>query len=245
MNAKFSIPSLLLVALVSAVRAESVPLAQLPPHLTWREDAFSIVADYADHEIDGRIPVYLINATSEDVELETQDGNPYLKLEYLDTDGTWRRAQAHWYGWCGNAWFTTVLNPCRAMKFKGYQPAHGDTHTIRYAIYRRGHERSSNAGSGLAAVEDIERARFDDMSITEGDFEFVSGVASGRIVPDGEGPVAFRVRERAVRALAGRKFDARISREILLRVIAECPEMREAAAGALKRLDEAARSPRE
>lgn len=244
MNARFPIPVLLLTAFTLAARAETIPLDQLPPYLTWPEDAFSVVADYADHEIDGRIPVYLINATSEDVELETQDGNPYLKLEFLDTDGTWRRAQTHWYGWCGNAWSTTVLNPCLAMKFKGYQPARGDTHTIRYAIYRRGHERSSNAGSGLAAVEDIERARFDDMSITEGDFEFVSGVASGRIVPDGEGPVAFRIRERAIRALAGRKFDARISREILLRVIAECPEMREAAEGALKRLDEAALSPR-
>lgn len=245
MNTKFPIRVSLLVALASAARAETIPLDQLPSYLTWPADAFTIVADFADHEIDGRIPVYLINATSEEVELETQDGNPYLKLEYLDADGTWRRAQTHWYGWCGNAWFTTALSPCRAMKFKGYQPARGDTHTIRYTIYRRGHERSSNAGSGLAAIEDIERARFDDMSIVEGDFEFVAGVALGRIVPDGEGPVASRVRDRAVKALASRRFDARSSREILLRVIAECPEMRTAAEGALKKLDEAVPSPGE
>jgi hypothetical protein len=245
MNSRFQIRILLLVSLALAARAETIPLDQLPPHLTWREDAFSIVADYADHEIDGRIPVYLINATSEDVELETQDGNPYLMLEYRDAGGTWRRAQPHSYSWCGNSYFTTVLRPCHGMKFKGYQPAHGDTHTIRYAIYRRGHEKTSNAGSGIAAVEDIERARFDDMSITEGDFEFVAGVALGRIVPDGEGPAASRVRNRAVKALAGRKFDARSSREILLSVIAECPEMKITAEGALKRLDEAVRSPRE
>ncbi len=245
MNSRFPIHILLLVALALAARAETIPLTQLPPHLTWPEDVFSVVADYADHEIDGRIPVYLINATSEDVELETQDGNPYLKLEYLDTGGTWRRAQTHWYGWCGNAWFTTVLNPCRAMKFKGYQPARGDTHTIRFAIYRRGHERSSNAGSGLAAVEDIERARFDDMAIADGDFELVAGLALGSIVTDDGVPIEGRARFQAVNVLAHRRFDVQRSREVLQRVIAECPELRNAAEIALKRLDEAARPPRE
>ena len=50
-------------------------------------------------------PVYLINAGTNDVDLGAQDGDVYLKLEVMDAQGRWVRAQPHAFSWCGNSYF--------------------------------------------------------------------------------------------------------------------------------------------
>lgn len=237
MTSGFRLCFLLLPVLAVTARAESIPLEDLPSHLDWRDDALSLVADFSDCNDDGSIPVYLINATPVEVELDAQDHDVYMRLEYRDADGNWRRAQSLPYSRCGNSFRKLTVPPCRYVRLKGYQPTQGDTHTIRYAIYRGGRVPCSNIGTGLVAMMDVARAKFDAMTIVEGDFEFVAGVALGTLAPDEGVSADPRYRGRAIRALLSRKFDARCSREILQRVIRESPECKEEAMSALSVLD--------
>src|SRR4051812_9035683 len=84
-----------LLIVTSVLRAQDVDL-QVPFHVSWGEPqevaalpahikaphtGLALMADF-DHQIEaGTVPVYLINKSGKDIVLETQDGDPYLKLE--------------------------------------------------------------------------------------------------------------------------------------------------------------------
>lgn len=93
--------AILLLGLIGSVQAQqtSPPVSQLPKHIKPVAGMVVLVADYDHKDGQGKVPVYLINATKKAVTLRAQDGDVYLKLEVKGADGKWRRAQPHAYSW--------------------------------------------------------------------------------------------------------------------------------------------------
>lgn len=107
----------------------------------------TLVADYAGKWPIGTIPVYLINASTNDVDLGAQDGDVYLKLEVEDPQGHWVRAQSHIFSWCGNSYFNgRKVRPGHFFLIEGYQPEKGEKRKVRYSFYHQELKLSSNGG---------------------------------------------------------------------------------------------------
>ncbi|HEV7402060.1 MAG TPA: hypothetical protein VGO11_04005 [Chthoniobacteraceae bacterium] len=212
-----------------AVADESI--SDLPKHIVAPPGEITLVADF-DHSTKTNatpwstesleIPVYLINRSGKKLELEAQDGDVYLKLEYRNSNGDWKRAQPHQYSWCGNSYFMSPsIAPERFMVIKGYEPSHGDEGPIRFRLYEQTIEVASNVGKGLVSREDIHKAENDAMAIRTGDLAFVASVARGeRILQNTsdhiKGP---ELRRTAMFALTSGRFDETQVRVVLKQIV--------------------------
>ncbi len=143
----------------------SLPNAELPPQVVAPEGKLTLFTDFT-HASELGCPVYLVNRTGKSLTLPNQDGSLLLKLTYAQKDGTWRRAQSHFYSFCGNSYmFPTQLPAGQHVKTVGYVPTRGNMGKIRYQLFDADEgEMVSNEGSGLWNPQDVADSLNDEMS---------------------------------------------------------------------------------
>ncbi len=197
----------------------------LPRHIEAPDGHVSLFADYGSMQSNGRVPVYLVNKSAEDLVLNTQDGDIYLKLQYHDADGNWVRAQPHAYSWCGNSYVRRTVRSVHYLLVSGYQPINGMPRTVRYRLYSQDIDLVSNTGDGVVADLDIKRASSDVMSVHTGSFEYVARVASSETPVENKMDHIRDLRERAIWELASDRFDAKDSLRVLLGARERNPDM--------------------
>lgn len=210
----------------------------LPRHIKAEDGRVSLYADYDAIQSDGRVPVYLINKTGKELVINTQDGDIYLKLEYQVSSGDWARAQPHGYSWCGNSYIQRTLKPGHHRVVSGYQPINGERRTIRYKLYGQDIELSSNAGDGVIAHDDVQRASSDAMSIRNGTFEYVARIALSDAPVENRMDHMRDLRDVAIRELASERFDPAQSKEVLLKILERRPELDRDIGYAVQTIDE-------
>ena len=171
---------IVLSALSCLVRAGNEKnISELPKHIKPPESGIALIADYNHATSDG-IPVYLVNRSGNDLQPDAQDGDPYLKLEYQDSNGHWKRAQPHYDSWCGNSYMNPpVLHNDSFILLLGYQPKQGGRAIIQFRLYRQKFELVSNVGKGLFCQEDVENAQTDPIGIMSADFTLIASIARG------------------------------------------------------------------
>jgi hypothetical protein len=193
------------------------PVSGLPAHIKAPDSGLSLVADF-EHPNKGRFPVYLVNRSGKDISLRTQDGDVFLKLEYRDSKGAWKRAEPHQDSMCGNSYFPLVLRDNHFLDLIGYQPSEGEPAEIRFRLYSDNPDLASNVGRGVISVKDIQVAAIDDLAIRTGDFALVSAVARGTL-SSGELTNSFPAsRYKAMWILADDKFDRAESEKVLVEI---------------------------
>lgn len=136
--------------------------ANLPAQIEAAPGKLSLFADFKNPGEKG-ISLYLVNRTDKTVDLESQDGDAYVKLEYQNASGEWERAQAHAYSDCGNSYGGIRLQPGMYLRMSGYQPVGGRSARIRYSSYPA-QELVSNVGEGLYSPADVSDASLDRLS---------------------------------------------------------------------------------
>jgi hypothetical protein len=98
------------------------------------------------------------------VVFDSQDGDVYIKLEMMNEEGSWERAQGHQYSDCGNSYFPMTVLPGMFYRLLGYQPTSGREAKVRYSSYS-GRVLKSNVAMGRVSDADVAKARVDSMSI--------------------------------------------------------------------------------
>ncbi|QIF00369.1 hypothetical protein [Roseimicrobium sp. ORNL1] len=141
---------------------EARPLALLPPRIQAADGKVTLWADYQNTSTDA-VPLYLVNRSGEDLVLDSQDNDLYIKLETTKEDGTWTRAQGALFSWCGNSYFPVALPAGHYFEFRGYRSPNGTKRPVRYACYGR-RNIISNTGEGLISPDDLRAAREDSMA---------------------------------------------------------------------------------
>lgn len=238
----FALICLLLPAAAQEEKKET-PRPALPANVKVEAGKISMVADFASKQKEGTVPVFILNGTASPLVLESQDWDIYLKLEVQEADGTWKRAQPHQFSWCGNSYVPAPAIKARDYAvYEGYQPAQGESRTVRYRLYHQDIELVSNTGTALVAAKDIDLASRDALSVMAGDFDYVSKVALGTLKPVNEMDHITDLQQVAISKLTAAKFDAAKSRAVLLQVKAAAPEKAADVAAALEQLDTRARS---
>jgi len=166
----------------------------------------TLYADYTESS-EGTLLLYVINRTFKEVELSSQDGSIYTKLEYKTDQGDWERAQPHLYSWCGNSYDNPIkLSPGEYRKFVGYIPKSGELKEIRYKRYADDVPLVSNIGTGYIRAKDVDAARNDAMAIKSGNLESVSSIALGNHEFNPPYVGFFPARESAIAQLGSGKF---------------------------------------
>ncbi|MBK8094824.1 MAG: hypothetical protein IPK32_23370 [Verrucomicrobiaceae bacterium] len=185
-------------AMHSSSVGHSSPLVDLPAKVQATEGVLTLWADFEANESQG-VPLYLVNKTNEDISLDTQDRDLYIKLEYQDTDGSWKRAQVHMSSWCGNSYYPVNLPARQFFKWHGYRPAEGELKTVRYA--KKGSEFISNTGKGRISKQDLDAVATDHM--TAGEIPWgLRHVLDYTENPSSPSQITLSQRTRAVRTLA-------------------------------------------
>jgi len=214
-----------LIDLADTEKTVGQPLAQLPAHIEAPAGKLTLFADF-DHA--GKtVPVYLVNRTGRPVQLSSQDGSVYLKLEYRGEDTKWRRAQPHAYSWCGNSYFfRPKLADQTYTLLKGQRYEKGERATVRYRLYQSNAELAihSNVGVGLIDPEMVKKASSDAMAVDFGDFDFVASVAAGNRKLVNEMDHIKDLRDYAIYALSQKRFDGKGNLEALRQLEATAEE---------------------
>jgi hypothetical protein len=142
-----------------------IPVVELPADVPTPEGKLTLWADYHS-ATPTAVPLYLVNRTNEDISLDSQDHDLYIKLEYRDgKTGAWKRAQAHLSSWCGNSYYSVSLPARQYFAFHGYLAAEGEKMTVRYA--KADGTLVSNEGSGLISKADLDAVAVDSMTARE------------------------------------------------------------------------------
>src|SRR4051812_27563455 len=111
--------SLMLLCNVGSAAITDEPNEALPKQVKVEPGKVTLFADYAGKWPIGTIPVYLINGSTNDVDLLAQDGDVYLKLEVEDAEGQWERAQPHVSSFCGNSYYERKIRPGHFILIEG------------------------------------------------------------------------------------------------------------------------------
>lgn len=152
-------------ALHQAQVGRPVPVVELPAGIPAPEGKLTLWADY-DSATPTAVPLYLVNRTNEDISLDSQDHDLYIKLEYQDgKTGAWKRAQAHLSSWCGNSYYAVSLPARQYFAFHGYRAAEGEKMKVRYA--KADGTLVSNEGTGLISKADLDAVAVDSMTARE------------------------------------------------------------------------------
>ncbi|MCB1205072.1 MAG: hypothetical protein KDN18_12505 [Verrucomicrobiae bacterium] len=140
------------------------PNAQLPEAVVAPEGQVTVTAAFDKADPGGTgVPIYLVNRSSETLQLPSQDHDLYFKLEYRDSSGRWRRAQNHLDSDCGNSYYSLTLAPGQHLVLQGYLPAKGEAATVRYRCYSNG-AWTSNPGIGAFLPGDQSAAELDSLA---------------------------------------------------------------------------------
>ncbi len=125
------------------------------------EGRTTLWADFAAADEKG-VPLFVVNQTNQAQAFSSQDNDPYVKLEFKDSAGRWKRAQAHLSSFCGNSYYAVVLQPRQFFMLKGYRSSTGTKQAVRYAIH--GGNLSSNESEGMVSDEDLKAVETDCFS---------------------------------------------------------------------------------
>lgn len=118
----------------------------------------------------GQLLLFFINDTEDDLEIPSQGGDIYLKLEVSLSDGQWQRAQTHAYSWCGVSYSSRTLPAHSYVKMQGYQPTAGRLAKVRYAIHNGAVEKFTSAEfEGVYSPDDLAMSEYDAMGLREAD----------------------------------------------------------------------------
>ena len=219
---------LLAASITSMARADlhgGREVSKLPEGIEAKEGKLSLLVDKDRKDEHGNVLVYLVNRTGQDLTLNAQDGDVYMKLETKGADGKWQRAQSHAYSWCGNSYYPRMVKAGQFIELKGYQPTVGAKKArVRFSLYQQDVELFSEAFDGLAADSDVDKASHDAMAVKTGDMEFVCKVALGEIELENKLDHLQNLQEVAIWTLAQKRFDPDRSDEILTRVLKKFPE---------------------
>lgn len=93
------------LALAASAQSKPSPNADLPDHIAAKaegRDGLILIADPEAADKNG-IPLYLINRGDKTEVIQTQDGDPFIKLYRRNID-KWERAQPHWFSDCGTSY---------------------------------------------------------------------------------------------------------------------------------------------
>lgn len=148
------------------------PLSDFPSHLSLpRVGSVSLVADYEKAKKGGSVALYIVNRSDSEIQLPTQDGNPYAKLEQKAENNQWRRAQTHRDSWCGNSYFNIEVEQDSFVRVTGHIPETGIPSKVRYRLYtgEKSLELTLNEGTGLVNPFEVAAAGEDDMALRRGD----------------------------------------------------------------------------
>lgn len=137
----------------------------LPESIPAKDGELTVYAEF-DKAQRGRVPIYLVNRTTQIQVLSSQDYDLYLKLERRLPDGNWERVQTHKYSWCGNSYLRVELPPDCHFVFSGYMPANGTKAQVRYRSYGNDYL-ISNEGEGFYLEEERIAAGLDNMSLRD------------------------------------------------------------------------------
>lgn len=144
-------------------------MAELPAHVPAAEGRVTLWADFAAAEKGGHVPLYLVNQTDEPRSFDSQDGDVYIKLEFKDEAGRWKRAETHLSSWCGNSYFPMMLPPRSFFTLSGYRAeadnAPGRMQRVRYAM--QGRPVISNEGMGWVRQDDLDAVSLDVLTASE------------------------------------------------------------------------------
>jgi len=123
------------------------------------------------------------------VELNDRDGNIFLKQEFKDETGNWTRSQLHENSWCGHPHSSTrYLKPDSYLRFAGVFPEERTPREVRYKRYSSEHPLVSNSAMGFIDPDQVTKAKYDNLALRFGDFEFLKKVALGKHrPPDADG----------------------------------------------------------
>ena len=148
-------------------------LVDLPNHVSAHEGKVTVFADYRDVSQD-RITVYIINRTRRAIDVPTQDGDPFLKLEAANGEA-WERAQAHRYSFCGLSYMPVKVPAGHFAVAEAWYPTTGTPATVRYRTYGE-LDLVSNEGPGFVVEDEHWRAQHDRMAVNRGDIGVVRAV---------------------------------------------------------------------
>lgn len=221
-------------------------VSKLPKHIVAPENGVALFADFEHSEAPkGPIPVYLINRSGKDIQLKAQDNDVYLKLEFQQQDGTWRRAQSHMDSFCGNSYMSPpLLKNGTFLRIPGYQSAKGSKETVRYKLYNQTIALESNTGNGVVSDSDVQAAATDSMAIRTGDFELVSQIARGTLGSKKPQHVLGDYRRVAIYQLGSGRFDSDAAKKVLLEIVVKNePEYADLARSELLALQKSQKNP--
>lgn len=218
-------------------RNVGAPISDLPASISPSDGKATLVADFDNPNSDS-ISVYLINNTDEDLVLNAQAGDVYLKLETKIENGTWTRAQPHEFDWCGNSYLVRSLVKKRHFyKIDGYQAVDGKKAKIRFRLYRQGFlDLVTAEGNGFVLEADKRLASLDRLAIETGSLSFVESIATGnRIIPNVKKGWK-DMQMWAIFELGSGRFPVEQSLPILNRIGMKFPDRKGQVAYAVKRL---------
>jgi hypothetical protein len=141
-----------------------LPVVSLPARVPAPEGKITLWADFAAADEKG-VPLYVVNQTNQEHSYSTQDHDIYVKLEFKDATGAWRRAQAHRSSGCGLSYYSVTLPPRQFFSFRGYMPSTGSKQVVRYAV--RGGDLSSNESTGWISDADLKVVALDSLTERE------------------------------------------------------------------------------
>lgn len=158
------------------------PLKELPESIHPASDKVTLFADFSTKS-GGNIRLYLINNTSSDASVPTQDGDVYAKREAKIGDNEWKRCDSHSYSWCGNSY---LVEKIPAQTFRSWlqkcDSSDGSERPIRYRMYQKEPwNLESNAGTARVSDTDLATCRYDAMAMKHAPFEDVMAVATGKV----------------------------------------------------------------
>lgn len=139
------------------------PIAELPRGVAAAPGALSLVADYRN-AAGGQVPVYLVNRTGAAVELETQDGDPYLVRE-VELDGRWVRAEPFLFSFCGLSYYAVRVEPGHFLTFGGRSPDASERGRVRFRLGQHSVPVVSNVGAGRFSRDEVLAASHDVMAM--------------------------------------------------------------------------------
>lgn len=187
--------ALLLYGVMAVGAADDTPakekthLEDLPKRIQFSPGRISLVADFQD-KVDGAVMIYLINATTANMDLPSQDGDLYCKRVAKSEDNEWRRCDTHRYSDCGNSYMTRRLP---AKEFFAWRQrcdsTQGKERAMRFQLFQGAPlNLESNEGIGKVTEAEINLCRYDGMAMHYASFEDVVTVAMGK-VQGGQGSI--------------------------------------------------------
>ena len=207
----------------ASLEGEPTSVAELPAYLKPAPDCISLIADFK-HKAAAKVTLYLINTTSANVSLASQDGDLGCKREAKSETGKWMRCDSHGYSWCGNSYGTQTLKAGQFLAWTQIcDTPTGEARALRFKLYNQDKgDIVSNEGSGIVDESDVQFCRYDSLAMQQGPFEDVAAVATGK-TQGGQGASINGLAD-AVRGLRRFKDDVRLFptvKEVVLKLVAE------------------------